>query len=738
MTNYKDVMSQYKFTKDYAKWNYTEERYETWEESVQNVMNMHKTKYSEQFKSSEKLQEYIQFAQEAYEDKFCLGSQRALQFAGEPTLNKNERMYNCLTSYCDRVEFFQEAIHWLLCGGGVGFSVQPHHVEKLPVMTQRSEEAVTYTIPDSIEGWADAFGVLISSYCESDATFPEYGGKKVFFDYSEIRPEGSHITGGFKAPGPEGLRLSIQKVEDIFHKATVNGSRKLKPIECYDIIMHMSDAVLSGGIRRSATICVFSPDDQEMLTAKTGNWFVDNPQRGRSNNSALLIRGETSRETFDSLFASVKEVGEPGIIWSDSKEFLYNPCVEIGFMPISPSGKSAWQGCNLTECNGGKMNTIKNFYRAIKAATILGTLQAGYTDFRYSTEDTKKTFEKEALLGVSITGWMENPEFLFDKDLLKKGAEFAKEINREVAQIIGINPAARVCCTKPSGNASVLLGTSSGIHPHHAPRYIRHVQGNNNEDVVKAFRKINPSAVEPSVWNPDRDVVIAFPIVAPKGSKFREELKGTKLLDYVKTAQNSWVEYGTNEELSNDTRLRHNISNTITVDDWDEVQEYVWENKDHFAGISFLPESGDKDYPQALFSEVKTEEQIFEEYGVASMFASGLVVDGIHAFGDNLWLACNTALGQGDNESLKIKTSENALKRDWVRRSKKFAKRYFKNDLQKMTYCLIDVHLLHKWETVTRTFKQVDWESADLKPSYTEVNTTGAQACSGGGCEIEF
>lgn len=738
MPNYKDIMSQYKFVKDYAKWNYVADRYETWEESVENVMHMHKEKYADVIDKKPEIVEILDYAEQAYKDKFCLGSQRALQFAGEPTLRKNERMYNCLTSYCDRVIFFQEAIHWLLCGGGVGFSVQPHHVNKLPVMKQRSDEAITYTIPDSIEGWADAFGVLISSYCTSDSTFPEYQGKKVFFDYSEIRPEGSRISGGFKAPGPKGLREAIIKVESILHNATIDSSRKLKPIECYDIVMHMSDAVLSGGIRRSATICIFSPDDEEMLTAKTGNWFVDNPQRGRSNNSAILIRGKTSKDTFDKLFKSVQEVGEPGIVWAESTEILYNPCVEIGFMPVSPKGESSWQGCNLTECNGGKMNNRENFFRAIKAATILGTLQAGYTNFNYSTEATKQTFEKEALLGVSITGWMENPDFLFDEKLLKEGAEYAKEINRKVADLIGINYAARVCCTKPSGNASVLLGTSSGIHPHHAPRYIRHVQGNKNEDVVQAFKRVNPSAVEPSVWNPERDVVIAFPIVAPEGSKFREELLGTKLLDYVKIAQNSWVEYGTSPELGNHEKLRHNISNTITVNDWEEVQEYVWANQNHFAGISFLPETGDKDYPQAPFSEVKTHDAILEEYGVASMFAGGLVVDGMHAFGDNLWLACNTVLGLGESEDLKTKTSENALKRDWVRRAKKFAKRYFKNDTRKMTYCLIDVHLLHKWETVTRTFKDVDWESAELKPSYVDVNTTGAQACSGGSCEIDF
>lgn len=639
---------------------------------------------------------------------------------------------NCLTSYCDRPIFFQEAMHWLLCGGGVGFSVQKHHVAKIPALTEREEGVKTFQVPDTIEGWSDAFGVLLSSFLSEGNTFPEYKGYRIDFDFSLIRPEGSLISGGFKAPGPDGLRTSLIKVEEILVQAA---GRQLKPIEAYDVVMHMSDAVLSGGVRRSATICLFSPDDKEMLNAKIGDWYIKNPQRGRSNNSALLVRGQTSRETFDSLFESVKQFGEPGIVWAESTEVLYNPCVEIGFIPVSPVGESAWQGCNLCEINGGQTGNRDKFFRAIKAATTIGTLQAGFTQFNYCGQETTDTFEHEALLGVSITGWMENPKFLFDEELLREGAEYAKEVNREMAALIGINPAARITCTKPSGNASVLLGTSSGIHPHHAKRYFRNMQGNRNEDVVKAFAEANPKAIETSVWNPSgKDLVLSFPITAPRGSKFKDELEGIKLLDYVKLAQNSWVEYGTNVDLCNHPKLRHNISNTITVDDWDEVQEYVWENQDYFAGISFLSQSGDKDYAQAPFTEVKTAEEILEQYGTASLLASGLIVDALHAFSNDLWLASATLFDEGVD--LSIKSSENALQRDWVRRASKFARRYFKNDLKQMTYCLKDVHLLHKWEAVSRSFKAVDWENADIKPTYTDVNTTGAVACSGGVCEI--
>lgn len=246
MDKFKKALSDYKFVKDYAKWNDEEGRMESWKESVARVMDMHRTKYAGKLKESERLQELFDYAQHAYEDKFCLASQRSLQFGGEPTLRRNERMYNCLTSYCDRPRFFQEAIHWLLNGGGVGASVQKHHIEKLPTISERTKEPKVFVIEDSIEGWADAFGVLMSSYFDYDQTFPEYSGHIVHFDYSLIRPEGAMISGGFKAPGHEGLKASLEKTEALLNKACENGNR-LRPIDAYDIVMHESDAVLSGG-----------------------------------------------------------------------------------------------------------------------------------------------------------------------------------------------------------------------------------------------------------------------------------------------------------------------------------------------------------------------------------------------------------------------------------------------------------------------------------------------------------
>lgn len=324
MSTTTQVMSEYKFIKDYSQWREEDNRYETWEEAVERVMDMHKTKFADKYNGSVRLQELFDYATTEYKAKNVLGSQRSLQFGGSPTLRKNERIFNCLTSYCDRPRFFQEAMHWLLCGGGVGFSAQTHHIEKLPTLTTRTNGVKTFIIEDSIEGWADSFGVLLSSFLTEDATFPEYTGNRVDFDFSLIRPEGALISGGYKAPGPDGLRQALFKVTELLEKAAVAG-RKLKPIECYDFVMHMSDAVLSGGVRRSATICIFSKEDAEMMSAKTGDWFIKNPQRGRSNNSALLIRDDTSKEEFLEMFRSVEQFGEPGIVWADNKDVVYNP-----------------------------------------------------------------------------------------------------------------------------------------------------------------------------------------------------------------------------------------------------------------------------------------------------------------------------------------------------------------------------------------------------------------------------
>lgn len=319
----KNMLAESKFYMGYSRWDESKSRYETWGESVERVMQMHRKKYAD--KMTPELSELIDFAEDQYKQKRVLGAQRALQFGGDQLMSKNARLYNCTVSYADRPRFFQEAMYMLLCGAGVGFSVQKHHVAKLPNLHKRYGKKVkVFQVPDSIEGWADAFGVLLSSYLETDQPFPEYAGCQVHFDFSKIRPKGAMISGGFKAPGPEGLRQALLKCEELLDNE-VKVSNRIRPITAYDFVMHMSDAVLSGGVRRSATICMFSKDDKEMLNAKTGDWYTTNPQRARSNNSVMLLRDELTREEWADIMKSVKSFGEPGFIFTDSLEFAYNP-----------------------------------------------------------------------------------------------------------------------------------------------------------------------------------------------------------------------------------------------------------------------------------------------------------------------------------------------------------------------------------------------------------------------------
>lgn len=417
---------------------------------------------------------------------------------------------------------------------------------------------------------------------------------------------------------------------------------------------------------------------------------------------------------------------------------------------MTEAGVSGWQGCNLTEINGGQCVTAEIFFHACRVASALGTLQAGYTDFEFLSPASKEIFEREALIGVSITGWMNNPHVLFDKEVLAEGARIVKQVNKEVAALIGINQAARTTCAKPSGNASVLLMTASGIHGEHSPRYLRHVQMNNEMEILKTFKQLFPGMVEDSVWSTNgTDSVIAFPIITKEGSVYKSDLMGVKMLEYVKTAQQVWVEEGTNVELCRHPKLRHNISNTISVDNWEDVTKYLYENRQWFCGVSMMAASGDKMFPQAPFTEVLTETQIVDKYGAPSLFASGLVTRAMDAFGD-LWKAVSTAQGYG--EDLSIPAHENSAKRDWVRQFLKFAVNHFpdgeeevvelvyvpKGDTNKAGDLLKDVYNLHKWTKITRQLPDIDIRDYLRRKEFVDVGTLSGAACSGGQCEIQF
>ena len=749
----KDVYNQLaEFTRiaRYAQYNKNEKRRETWEEQVNIVFKMHKVKFMKYMDNPEFIKAF-NFAKKMMLEKKVLGSQRALQFGGPAILNKNTRIYNCSATYIDRVRVFQEIMFSLLCGVGMGFSVQLHHIAKLPNIKLPKGENVTYVIPDSIEGWSDSIGVLLSSYFVSDQPFPEYFNKQVIFDFSKIRPKGSSISHiGGKAPGPDGLKSSLKNIANILDNL-INGSdeyHKLRPIDCYDIIMHISDSVLSGGIRRSATLCLFSLDDEEMIKAKTGDWYIKNPQRGRSNNSALLLKNETPKDKYLKLIESVKQFGEPGLIWSDSTECLFNPCVEVGLYAYNKDGKSGMQKCNLSEINMSVVNCEDDFYYACEAASILGTFQAAYTDFKYLGSVTQEIVEKEALIGVSMTGMMSSPQISFDAEILKKGANRIKEINKKIAKIININPAARTTCIKPSGSASCILNTSSGIHPSHAYRYFRRVQVNKLEEPLKFFREYNQFAIKESVWSANKtDDVITFLCKSSPNALTKSDVSALDLLNKVKMVQTNWVMEGTDKELCVQPWLNHNVSNTITIkpEEWDDVTEFIYDNRKYFAGISMLPSSGDMDYNQAPFQTVYTHEEIAKIYGAGSIFASGLIVHAHDAFDGDLYEACSCFLGYG--EQLKIPEfnindiNQSFVNYDkiykkirWVAQANKFTLRHFNGDKVKMTYCLKSVDAWKTWCDLKRTYKHVPWEKF-----YEDNDNTKHEeyiACSGNSCEV--
>lgn len=1134
----------------YSKYLEEEQRRETWHETIDRVFDMHKQHLGEERYNA--IKDEIEFAKKMVLKKRVLGSQRALQFGGEPILRKSAKMYNCSAGYVNRLNFFKECVYLLLCGCGVGFSVQRHHVAKLfPVVPARDKGTRKFTVPDTIEGWADCIGVLMQSFLDDPRPFKIYDGEEVEsfsgyeieFDFSKIRPEGAPISWGGVAPGPKGLEVAVQKITRLLTiDVQMQGITQLRPIHAYDIVMHASDAVLSGGIRRSATICMFSPDDEEMVTAKTGNWFETNPQRGRSNNSAVLVREETTREQFAELMKSVKEFGEPGFVWADSTEVLYNPCCisgdswvttksgaaqvkdlvgkpleiltngkyekspmgfwstgkktvyrltlangmaikatadhrflkedgqwteliklkrgdvvqisnnietntwegiggtlkegwllgnligdgtyadkdickwsywgndrlfmikkcksylkqvvrsalkqkeyideskntehpthcnysteslrfqeianrfgvslsckqfteqiekassafyrgvlgglfdadgcvwggnqtglyvsigqsneltlqiaqrmlarfgivskiylqreegpsllpdgkggekyyhckaqyelringrfmvqkffdsihvltpeklskydtlvsqytkapyvskalftsavhkieeigveevydctvpttscfdanglivhncEIGLYAHTDDGRSGFEFCNLCEINGKKTTTREEFLEVCRAAAILGTIQASYDTFDYLSPATEEIVKKEALLGVSMTGVQDTPEITLNPEIQNEGAKLILEVNEEIAAKIGINKCARATCVKPAGTTSCILGTASGIHPHHAKRYFRRVQANKLEFPLQYFHLHNPDAVEDSVWSTNgTDQVITFLCEVPMGAKTKNQIGALDLLSNVKETQQNWVESGTRKDSNSREWLRHNVSNTINVqpNEWDAVEEYIYENRAWFAGVSLLPQSGDLDYPQAPFTSVLTHREICEQFGEGAMFASGLIVDGLHAFKNNLWDACNTALGIGEQldnvevpkePQMPVKNGYNdrqyagklatyaadlqmyhdakdhydlvTQKKDWVRRFKQFAKRYVEGDEKRCSHLLKHVHNWKLWLDLKRTYIDIDWSLAVETNYALKVDSLAGEACSGGQCEL--
>jgi ribonucleoside-triphosphate reductase (thioredoxin) len=738
MSKGKEFISNLKLYSDYLKWDDDLGRYETWNEAVDKVLNTHSIKYGE------KISHLIDEVKPAYYNKEFLASQRNLQFRGDLIMRNNAKLYNCCVSYAYSPDVFNKGFFVLLSGTGLGISLKKKFVSQLPSLDKRDKGVLMYTVSDSIEGWADAAKVLISSFVKHPSLYEEYYGYDIKFDFSLIRPKGAHIRGGFRAPGPEGLRQSLERIDKLISNYIGDSeSKEFKSIIAYDIFMHLSDAVLSGGVRRSAMNIIMDEDDDELINAKVGNWRDTHPWRARSNNSVGLIRGQFSKEKFEKLVALNEGAADLGFVFMSHEDEMFNPCFEIGFnfySKIKNRDEAVFQFCNLCEVNASACSNTNNnfsetkFKELCRVAAIVGTLQAGYTSFPYLGKQTEEIVAGEALLGVSITGWMTRPE-LFDAEVLKEGARIVKETNKEVANLIGINLSARTTTVKPSGNASVVLKTASGIHPEHSARYFRIMQLNKDSETAKWLLENKPEMLEESVWSQTKsDYVVYSPCENPEGTLYKEDMQGVKHLKLIELVQEAWVKEGKREELCYVPTTEHNVSNTVIIDDKEEIVNYIFDRQENFTAVSFLSFFGDKDYNQAPMTSVLNTNELIERYGEGVLFMSGLITDGLHYFDGDLWQATTHVL---DKElALEGTRAQVLLKKDWIRRVKKFANNYFKRDINETIYCMKDVHLWHKWCTINKGFKLVDFTEILTKPSYTDIDTMGAIACSGGACEI--
>ncbi len=572
------ILSEITVHMKYAKFVPELQRRETWHELVTRNMEMHIRKFPN-------LEQEIRDAYKLVYDKKVLPSMRSLQFAGKPIEISPNRIYNCAYLPIDDWRAFGEVMFLLLGGTGVGYSVQKHHVEELPeIRKPNAERTRRFLIADSIEGWADAIKMLMKSYF--------YGGSRLEFDFSDIRPKGARlVTSGGKAPGPQPLKEALVKIEGIL--SPKQDGEKLRPIEVHDIVCHIADAVLAGGIRRAALISLFNADDSEMISCKSGSWWENNPQRGRANNSAVLLRHKITKEFFMDLWKRIEAsgAGEPGIYLSNDKDWGTNPCCEIALRPF--------QFCNLCEVNVSDIESQEDFDNRVKVASLIGTIQAAYTDFHYLRPVWQRTTEKDALIGVSMTGIGSGTVLKYD---MKSAAKIVKAENARVAEILGINASARTTTVKPAGTTSLTLGTSSGIHAWHNDYYVRRVRVGKNEAIYTYLSIYHPELIEDEYFRPHDTAVISVPQKAPVDAILRNE-SPIQLLERVKRVHNEWIKPGHRSGANT-----HNVSATVSIrsHEWHSVGEWMWENRDAYNGLSVLPYDGGT-YIQAPFEDCTKE-----------------------------------------------------------------------------------------------------------------------------------
>ena len=562
----------------YARYLPKKERRETWKELVARNKKMHIKKYPHMKDEIDKVYKFVY-------DKKVLPSMRSLQFGGKPIEVTPNRNFNCAYLPIDDWRAFSETMFLLLGGSGVGFSVQRHHIEQLPAIQKpNSKRTRRYLVGDSIEGWADAVKALMKSYF--------HGGSKIRFDFSDIRVKGATlVTSGGKAPGPQPLKECLLKIEGVL--TDKEDGTQLSTVEVHDIVCYIADAVLAGGVRRSALLSLFSVDDEDMLSAKTGTWWEKNPQRGRANNSIVLMRHRVLEGEFKKLWQRIKDsrAGEPGIYFTNDKDYGCNPCNEISLRPN--------QMCNLTEINASDIETQEEYEARAKAASFIGTLQAGYTDFHYLRDVWRRNTEKDSLLGVSMTGIASNRVLSLD---MEAAAKVVKEENLRVSSLLGIKPAARLNCVKPSGTTSLVLGTSSGVHAWHSEYYVRRLRVGKNEAIYTYLAINHPELIEDEYFRPHDTAVISIPQKAPEGSITRTE-SALQFLRRVKDVHARWIVPGHVKGQNT-----HNVSATVTVKEteWQDVGDWMWVNRAHYNGLSILPADLGS-YKQTPFEECSKE-----------------------------------------------------------------------------------------------------------------------------------
>jgi ribonucleoside-diphosphate reductase alpha chain len=608
-----EILSDIVVWSKYAKYDEKKFRRETWEELVTRNMEMHIRKFPN-------LETLIRTNYELVFEKKVLPSMRSLQFSGKPIEVNNARLFNCSYLHIDDYRAFNETMFLLLSGTGVGYSVSRNHINKLPAISKPTKQR-RFLIPDNIEGWADAVKVLMKSYFGLSSWKPN-------FDFRSIRAKGERlITSGGVAPGPEPLKICLAHIEAILERK--KDGEQLSSLECHDILCHIANAVLAGGIRRSAMIALFDWDDIDMLTCKSGEWYKLNPQRGRANNSVKLLRnGAVNKQMFLALWKKVElsNAGEPGFLFTNDLELGTNPCAEISL--------NSFQFCNLVEINASDIIDQFDLEQRAESAAFIGTLQASYTDFHYLRPEWKEVTEREALLGVGMTGIASGVVLNLD---LAEAAEAAVRTNKFVANTIGINESARVTTIKPSGTASIVLGCSSGVHAWHSEYYIRRMRVGKSEALYTYLYINHPDLLEDSVYD-SREAYVSVPIAAPKRALTRGSESAIQFLERVKLLHEKWIKpghiYGENT---------HNVSATVTMkqNEWSMVGEWLWQNQNHYNGLSFMPEDLGS-YEQTPFEEIDE-----AKYLELSKSLKGINVANIVETSDNTNLAGEAACAGG-------------------------------------------------------------------------------------------